>query len=208
MRKVWYLFVLGLLCSCQLQDLKPIHQSPTQTDEVSVADPSIAAGSGRTVTNCDSDLSAINLSADLCNTIAWQNYLAEIPTLSEEQRTQRLEMLTISSPDELKRLLLNTAPALPLQQRIDNQILLFDKASTLPNPLGNLIFMYASQNQRLIEQEIKTSQLETQNLQQQKQLKQLQSKLAQTQKKIDALTEIEQQLNDVESNTQEGTESE
>ncbi|WP_428242615.1 hypothetical protein [Gynuella sp.] len=208
MRKVWYLFVLGLLCSCQLQDLKPIHQSPTQTDDASVANSSIAADGGRTVTNCDDDLNDIDLSANLCNTIAWQNYLAEIPTLSEEQRIQRLDTLNASSPDELKRLLLNTAPTLPLQQRIDNQILLFDKASTLPNPLGNLIFMYASQNQRLIEQELKTRQLVTQNQQQQKQLKQLQSKLVQTQKKIDALTEIEQQLNDVESNTQEGTESE
>lgn len=149
-----------------------------------------------TYPHCVAELVPSAVSSNPCDVLNWQHYLTDLLTASEPERAEQRNGLTDSRADRLRRLLLNSLPEQSLQQRMENQIMLFDYAANQNGLLKAFVFNYAQQNQTLLEQELRLTRLTEQNQTQQQQIQQLQESLQQTQDKIKALTEIEQQLDD------------
>ncbi|MEJ2061905.1 MAG: hypothetical protein P8X74_01275 [Reinekea sp.] len=150
----------------------------------------------QTYPQCADEPVPTGISSNPCQILNWQHYLTALLTASEQERAEQRNSLTASETDHLRRLLLNSLPGQSLQQRMENQIMLFDYAAKKNGLLKGFIFNYAQQNQTLLEQELSLIQIVEQSKKQQQQIQQLQQSLQQTQDKIEALTKIEQQLDD------------
>ncbi|MDX3775578.1 hypothetical protein QE250_15780 [Chromatiaceae bacterium AAb-1] len=95
----------------------------------------------------------------------------------------------------LKRVLLNLHPDTPYLTRLRVQMQLSDQLATLPPGLAALFSWDILFNQKLLEAESAVSALTRLNAQQHDNLERLQQTNRELQKKIDALTQIEAQLN-------------
>ena len=126
---------------------------------------------------------------------AWVNYrTAVLGRLNEERDLLNTE----ANQDEvwqLKRTMLQLHPDTPYLNRLRIQMQLSEQLASLPAPLAELLSWDLAFNQKLLEAESAVSALTRLNAQQHDNIERLQKINKELQKKIDALTQIEAQLN-------------
>ncbi len=139
------------------------------------------------------------LKADKCLLPAWQHYLIHSLQLDETQRQQQLGQLQHSNTDTLKRLLLLTHPDEPLPVRIEHNRLLEQAINQYDPALQSFLTLVVAYNQTLMTQDTRAdASLATLNALL-AELNVTKQALDEAQQKIDAITNIEQQLNAEES---------
>ena len=126
---------------------------------------------------------------------AWVNYRAGMLNRINEER----ELLNADTAQDdvwqLKRTILQLHPDTPYLSRLRVQMQLAEQLATLPAPLAALLSWDLAFNQKLLEAESAVSALTRLNAQQHDNIDRLQKTNKELQKKIDALTQIEAQLN-------------
>ncbi len=126
---------------------------------------------------------------------AWVQYRASILTrLNEERDTLNTDTAT-DEVRQLKRTILQLHPDTPYLTRLRIQMQLAEQLLLLPAPLAELLSWDLAFNQKLLEAESAVSALTRLNAQQHDNIERLQKTNRELQKKIDALTQIEAQLN-------------
>ncbi|MGP9799520.1 hypothetical protein [Rheinheimera sp. NSM] len=126
---------------------------------------------------------------------AWVNYRAAMLGRMNEERDL---LLADTGQDEiwaLKRTILQLHPDTPYLTRLRVQMQSAEQLAQLPAPLAALLSWDLAFNQKLLEAESAVSALTRLNAQQHDNLERLQKTNRELQKKIDALTQIEAQLN-------------
>lgn len=135
------------------------------------------------------------ISDDAATLQAWVNYRASMLNRVNEER----ELLNASTEQDdvwqLKRTILQLHPDTPYLTRLRLQMQSADQLATLPAPLAALLSWDLAFNQKLLEAESAVSALTRLNAQQHDNVERLQKINKELQKKIDALTQIEAQLN-------------
>ncbi len=136
---------------------------------------------------------AINDDSDMLK--AWVQYRASILTRLNDER----ELLAADSSTDaiwqLKRTILQLHPDTPYLSRLRVQMQLSEQLQLLPTALAELLSWDLAFNQKLLEAESAVSALTRLNAQQHDNIERLQKINRELQKKIDALTQIEAQLN-------------
>ncbi|SEH64662.1 hypothetical protein SAMN05660691_00608 [Rheinheimera pacifica] len=126
---------------------------------------------------------------------AWVNYRAAMLNRINEER----DLLNSETAQDdvwiLKRTILQLHPDTPYLTRLRVQMQSADQLAALPAPLAALLSWDLVFNQKLLEAESAVSALTRLNAQQHDNLERLQKTNKELQKKIDALTQIEAQLN-------------
>ncbi|QBL08179.1 hypothetical protein E0Z06_00940 [Rheinheimera sp. D18] len=137
----------------------------------------------------------LSLHDDALTLQAWINYRASILNQMNEER----ELLANDSVQDdvwqLKRTILQLHPDTPYLTRLRIQMQLAEQLAALPAPLAALLSWDLAFNQKLLEAESAVSALTRLNAQQHDNIERLQKTNKELQKKIDALTQIEAQLN-------------
>lgn len=137
----------------------------------------------------------LSLHDDAATLQAWINYRASILNQMNEER----ELLANDSVQDdvwqLKRTILQLHPDTPYLTRLRIQMQLAEQLAALPAPLAALLSWDLAFNQKLLEAESAVSALTRLNAQQHDNIDRLQKTNKELQKKIDALTQIEAQLN-------------
>ncbi|SNY49835.1 hypothetical protein SAMN06297280_1557 [Arsukibacterium tuosuense] len=139
---------------------------------------------------------ALSLSDDPATLRAWVNYRA---SLLNNRALWRESLSDLSDPDPvqmLQRIILQLHPDTPYLTRLRVQMQLAEQIAALPPGLAALISWDLTFNQKLLETESAVSALTRLNAQQHDNIERLQKKNKDLQKKIDALTQIEAQLNE------------
>ncbi|GAB58703.1 hypothetical protein [Rheinheimera nanhaiensis] len=135
------------------------------------------------------------ISDDAATLQAWVNYRASMLNRINEER----ELLNASTEQDevwqLKRTILQLHPDTPYLTRLRLQMQSAEQLATLPAPLAALLSWDLAFNQKLLEAESAVSALTRLNAQQHDNVERLQKINKELQKKIDALTQIEAQLN-------------
>lgn len=127
--------------------------------------------------------------------LAWVHYRASVlGQLNEERERLGSEPLT-DKVWQLKRTILQLHPDTPYLSRLRVQMQLTEQLPKLPAPLAELLSWDLVFNQKLLEAESAVSALTRLNAQQHDNIERLQKTNRELQKKIDALTQIEAQLN-------------
>ena len=126
---------------------------------------------------------------------AWVNYRAGMLNRINEER----ELLNADTAQDdvwqLKRTILQLHPDTPYLSRLRVQMQLAEQLATLPAPLAALLSWDLAFNQKLLEAESAVSALTRLNAHHHDNIDRLQITNKELQKKIDALTQIEAQLN-------------
>ncbi|WP_240220309.1 procyclic acidic repetitive family protein [Rheinheimera hassiensis] len=126
---------------------------------------------------------------------AWVNYRAAMLNRINEER----DLLNSETAQDdvwvLKRTILQLHPDTPYLTRLRVQMQSADQLAALPAPLAALLSWDLVFNQKLLEAESAVSALTRLNAQQHDNIERLQKTNKELQKKIDALTQIEAQLN-------------
>ncbi|MEH8021951.1 hypothetical protein [Rheinheimera metallidurans] len=137
----------------------------------------------------------LSLHDDALTLQAWISYRASILNQMDEER----ELLANDSVQDdvwqLKRTILQLHPDTPYLTRLRIQMQLAEQLAALPAPLAALLSWDLAFNQKLLEAESAVSALTRLNAQQHDNIERLQKTNKELQKKIDALTQIEAQLN-------------
>lgn len=187
MRTCIHLSVLLLLSGCQtlqtpvVQPVAVSNESVTETVEP-VPEPAPVE-------------TTLAISDDSNNLKAWVQYRSSIlPRLNDER-----ELLAAENSNDaiwqLKRTILQLHPDTPYLSRLRVQMQLSEQLQLLPAPLAQLLSWDLAFNQKLLEAESAVSALTRLNAQQHDNIERLQKTNRELQKKIDALTQIEAQLN-------------
>ena len=137
----------------------------------------------------------LSLSDDPATLQAWVNYRA---SLLNNRALWRESLADLSDPDPvqmLQRVILQLHPDTPYLTRLRVQMQLAEQIAALPPGLAALISWDLTFNQKLLETESAVSALTRLNAQQHDNIERLQKTNKDLQKKIDALTQIEAQLN-------------
>jgi Mg2+ and Co2+ transporter CorA len=151
-------------------------------------------------TSCEPNEPALTLTADACSLSAWQHFLLTSVLADDTQRSHMLAVLNINQPlDRIKQLTINSTANVPLAELVETNHKLLTETDNLKEPLRTLFKTHVEQNQRWLQAALETQAVSKQNAELQKKTEQLQRQLAQLQQKINALTEIEQQINDVKT---------
>ena len=141
------------------------------------------------------DVAALTIDDTAKTLQAWVNYrTAVLGRLNEERDLLNTE----ANQDEvwqLKRTMLQLHPDTPYLNRLRIQMQLSEQLASLPAPLAELLSWDLAFNQKLLEAESAVSALTRLNAQQHDNIERLQKINKELQKKIDALTQIEAQLN-------------
>jgi len=126
---------------------------------------------------------------------AWVVYRAAmLDRVNEEREALSADQLQ-DDVWQLKRTILQLHPDTPYLTRLRVQMQSADQLATLPAPLAALLSWDLTFNQKLLEAESAVSALTRLNAQQHDNIDRLQKINKELQKKIDALTQIEAQLN-------------
>ncbi len=126
---------------------------------------------------------------------AWINYRTALLNNLAHEREVLNAKPTTDDVIALKKVLLNLHPDTPYLTRLRVQMQLSDQLAALPPGLAALFSWDILFNQKLLEAESAVSALTRLNAQQHDNLERLQKTNRELQKKIDALTQIEAQLN-------------
>ena len=127
--------------------------------------------------------------------LAWVNYRAVILGRLNDEREQLNAEAIQDDVWQLKRTMLQLHPDTPYLNRLRIQMQLSEQLANLPQPLAELLSWDLTFNQKLLEAESAVSALTRLNAQQHDNIERLQKINKELQKKIDALTQIEAQLN-------------
>tara|TARA_R110002126_G_scaffold161549_6_gene309382 strand:- start:398 stop:991 length:594 start_codon:yes stop_codon:yes gene_type:complete len=139
--------------------------------------------------------SPLRINDDPATLQAWVNYRA---SLLHNRAPWRESLSDITEPDPvqmLQRIILQLHPDTPYLTRLRVQMQLAEQIAMLPPGLAALISWDLTFNQKLLETESAVSALTRLNAQQHDNIERLQKTNKELQKKIDALTQIEAQLN-------------
>ncbi len=126
---------------------------------------------------------------------AWVNYRASLLHNRAEWRESLTELIEPDPVQILQRIILQLHPDTPYLTRLRVQMQLAEQIAELPPGLAALISWDLTFNQKLLETESAVSALTRLNAQQHDNIERLQKTNRDLQKKIDALTQIEAQLN-------------
>lgn len=137
----------------------------------------------------------LDLSADTCNVLAWQSYIASLLFMTESERQHHLSVITDGDVGQLQQMLLLTHTNEVLEVRKFNSAKLDYLVSSYPYPLDQLVLTYVTLNQSTINLSEQLATTEKKQSDIEAELQSVKSELKQAQKKIDAITNIEQQLN-------------
>ncbi|WP_166838486.1 hypothetical protein [Rheinheimera pleomorphica] len=179
---------LLLLTGCQLLPAPaPTQPAPVQPLE---AEPEAVA-----LSEPEPVATPLAIRDDAATLQAWVNYRAGMLNRINEER----ELLNADTAQDdvwqLKRTILQLHPDTPYLSRLRVQMQLAEQLATLPAPLAALLSWDLAFNQKLLEAESAVSALTRLNAQQHDNIDRLQKTNKELQKKIDALTQIEAQLN-------------
>lgn len=179
-----------LLCSCQT--LKPLHPTPvteqTQPEQAPPSEPEATAAEPVAP-------KPLTISTDSEDLMAWVHYRAAILSRLNEERDALSNVTENDSVTDLKRIILQLHPDTPYLTRLRIQMQLTEQLQQLPSPLAELLSWDLAFNQKLLEAESAVSALTRLNAQQHDNIERLQKTNRELQKQIDALTQIEAQLN-------------
>ncbi|MBZ9613401.1 hypothetical protein [Rheinheimera maricola] len=140
-------------------------------------------------------LAPLRIADDAVTLQGWVNYRAAMLNRINEER----ELLNSDSQQDdvwqLKRTILQLHPDTPYLTRLRVQMQSAEQLASLPPALAALLSWDLTFNQKLLEAESAVSALTRLNAQQHDNIERLQKTNKELQKKIDALTQIEAQLN-------------
>lgn len=188
MKQLLLMGCLVLLSACQL----------TSNRQEPLAEPTITSGLSEdepVVHPADEVAASLQFSADAATLQAWLEY-KQLVLADPETALQRLQ--TFEQLDELQQFqlaLIRLHPENAYISRFRVQAMLTEWLQQLPVPLMAMFSWELSFNQKLLEAESAVSALTRLNAQQQQQLDRLQKTNRELQKKIEALTQIEAELN-------------
>jgi hypothetical protein len=137
----------------------------------------------------------LDLSGNACNVLAWQSYMATLLFMNEQERQQALLASSDADIDHLKKMLLLTHTGELALVRKNNLTQLEQSVPNYPFPLDQLLLTYVTLNQSLLSQVNQLDEAVANLLTTQTELAAVKADLEKAQKKIDAITNIEQQLN-------------
>jgi hypothetical protein len=140
-------------------------------------------------------LSGLNLTNDPCNALNWQAYVEAVSVMSTNERYQQREQLGDSDVDQLKRLILDIPLATELTQKQTSTRELKLAIEHYKPALQPLLTILVLHNEMLVELEADLQQTKSELEQKSRFLTATQEALRLAQQKIDAITNIEQQLN-------------
>lgn len=137
----------------------------------------------------------LRIADDAATLQGWVNYRAAMLNRINEER----DLLNSDTQQDdvwlLKRTILQLHPETPYLTRLRVQMQSADQLASLPASLASLLSWDLTFNQKLLEAESAVSALTRLNAQQHDNMERLQKTNKELQKKIDALTQIEAQLN-------------
>ena len=180
--------LVTMLSGCQLLGTPATLPEPVTTAVVAEIEPETAA-------EPQALPAKLTVSDEPTALLAWVQYRASIlGQLNEEREQLNNESLT-DKVWQLKRTILQLHPDTPYLSRLRVQMQLTEQLPKLPAPLAELLSWDLVFNQKLLEAESAVSALTRLNAQQHDNIERLQKTNRELQKKIDALTQIEAQLN-------------
>ncbi|WP_372625449.1 hypothetical protein [Arsukibacterium sp.] len=186
--RIMLIILLVTLSGCQLLKQQPPATEPEAEPEVAeqpaLAQPSEPVSEG-----------ALSLSDDAATLQAWVNYRASILHNLTAWREALTELAEPDQVQTLQRIMVQLHPDIPYLTRLRVQMQLAEQIAILPPGLAALFSWDLTLNQKLLETESAVSALTRLNAQQHENIERLQKKNKDLQKKIDALTQIEAQLN-------------
>ncbi|MDP5135748.1 hypothetical protein [Rheinheimera baltica] len=138
---------------------------------------------------------AMSINDDATTLQVWVNYRADMLQQVDDERERLNQQPEQDAIWQLKRTILQLHPDTPYLTRLRVQMQLSDQLATLPTSLAALFSWDLAFNQKLLEAESAVSALTRLNSQQHDNIERLQRTNKELQKKIDALTQIEAQLN-------------
>lgn len=187
MKPLLPLLTVLLLAGCQLTAPEPV--APV-TDVISKQPEAVSPIAIKTE---DKVALAIDDSPEVLQ--AWIHYRAQLLNQVATEREQLQQLDSTDEVSELKRIIFQLHPDTPYLTRLKLQMQLSDKLASLPPSLADLLSWDLAFNQKLLETESAVSALTRLNAQQQQNIDRLRTTNKELQKKIDALTQIEAQLN-------------
>ncbi|WP_333607085.1 hypothetical protein [Arsukibacterium sp.] len=174
------------ISGCQLlQSSAPVTVEPVINEQVAEVEVEIV----------EPEPASLALTDDAATLQAWVQYRALLLT---ERRSEGETLLAMDEPDpvaRLQRMMWQLHPDTPYLTRLRMQMQLPEQLNSLPANLAALLSWDLAFNQKLLEAESAVSALTRLNAQQHDAIERLQKSNRELQKKIDALTQIEAQLN-------------
>lgn len=187
MKIVGLVVLLLSLAGCQLLQQPP----PPEPELPPVTEPPPQ----QTVPEPLPDTPALQISDKASALQAWVDYRANVLHRLAEERELLLVPQEPAEVWALKRTILQLHPDTPYLSRLRVQMQLAEQLQQLPPSLAALLSWDVAFNQKLLEAESAVSALTRLNAQQHDNIERLQKTNKELQKKIDALTQIEAQLN-------------
>jgi len=138
---------------------------------------------------------AMAISDEASSLTAWREFRSELLKMTAKQRDNLSKNLQYGPVVALQQLLIRIHPETPYPIRFKAQTQLGEQLNTLPTGLADMLRWDHAYNQKLLESESAVKALGRLNGQQQDNLERLQKQNSDLQKKIDALTQIEDKLN-------------
>lgn len=138
---------------------------------------------------------AMAISDEASSLMAWREFRSELLKMTAKQRDNLSKNLQYGPVVALQQLLIRIHPDTPYPIRFKAQTQLGEQLNTLPAGLADMLRWDHAYNQKLLESESAVKALGRLNGQQQDNLERLQKQNSDLQKKIDALTQIEDKLN-------------
>lgn len=188
MKKVVVVAMLLWLTGCQLA---PVAVPPTET---AVAEPESESVPLAEEVAAEATL-VLALDEQASSLQAWLDYKQQILVDPEPERARLRELTEFDAVAQLQLALLSLHPDMPYLTRFRVQTQLAEMVSAFPPRLAALFGWELTFNQKLLEAESAVSAVTRLNAQQQNTLDRLQKTNRELQKKIDALTQIEAELN-------------
>lgn len=144
---------------------------------------------------CTLALHDLDFSDSPCTLLAWQQFVQDSTTLDPETRQQRIAAVPASAVGSLQAALLRHHAGAPHLVRLHSQAQLLDVIPALPDGLARYFQWLVSQQQQLLETELTVQTLSRLNTQQQQDINRLRAENAEKSAQIQALSDIEAQLN-------------
>lgn len=189
MKKLAMLITLALLLGCQLTPVtQPTLPEPETEQQAEPMLPAVEEEEPEQILIMTLDDTAIMLAA-------WLNYRQQLLLDPEPERERLANLSDIDAVALLQMALLNLHPDMPYVSRFRVQTQLSEMLTELPPTLAAIVGWDLAFNQKLLEAESAVSAVTRLNAQQQDALERLQKTNRDLQKKIDALTQIEAELN-------------
>lgn len=188
MRTVVIVVSLALLSACQILPQPAPEPIETISEPILEPVPEVVAVEAETEV-------VLSLSDTPENLQAWLDYKQQILVDPEPERARLQQLVSYDAVAQLQLALLNLHPDTPYVTRFRIQTQLVELVSGFPPRLAALFSWELTFNQKLLEAESAVTAVTRLNAQQQDALDRLQKTNRELQKKIDALTQIEAELN-------------